>query len=178
MKSNVFLLLALAALASSCGKKLSPFTENVRTKVNLDESQLKRVQFYTSTPIVLRRELGEQESTIAKGEIKIVNGKKIEVITIPERTPGVLTYMPKVDRFGVSFEATSDSYLMFGPNPKFNNTYVLLAREWRNGRGTVSYGGNEYNTEFGDGQAYLLVDLKLIGKTEVNNRTVGGRKIE
>ena len=175
---RLFLGFILLTILTSCGPTLTPFTQNVYNSRNWTENELKRVQFYLSRDIILRRQLSGGSFEVISGEIKIVNGKKVEEIRIPGNTPGILLFRPKDDHFAISFEEGGDQrYLVFGPNPKAGGRFVLLASEWKRRVGTVTYEGKKYRVDDQSAYASLLVDLKKVNKTELNRRTAGGRKV-
>ena len=117
-------------------------------------------------------------SRIVSGEIKMVQGRKVEEIRIPKGTPGVVVDRPRGDKLAVSFETQNDRYLIFGPNPKKGARYVLLATEWKNNRGKVKYDGQQYFTTRESGLAALLVNLKQSKKVRVKSRAAKGREID
>lgn len=163
---------------SSCTSSLSYFTEDLREKEKWTQNEIEKIQFYTSSDIVLTRFLNDGETSIVGGKIIMKNGKKTERVLIPRGTPGVMVFMPRENRLGISFEEKgSDAYLMFGPNPKINNRYALLAQDWSRSEGKVHYHGNVYNVDSESAFASLLVDLSSIGKSESKTRTVSGRKV-
>jgi hypothetical protein len=173
-----FLLLVGLSL-TACSPRLSPFTQQLVEENGWGDAQLKKIQFYLSHDVVMRRQLVDGSSTIRGGEIKIENGKQIEQIVIPQGTPGVLLFQPKSQRFAIGFEEGSDTrYLMFGPNSKAGDKYVLLAAEWKNRQGKVTYEGESYWVDGTQAIAGLMVDLKRISKTDVKSRTAGGRTID
>lgn len=177
MRSAIIPIFMLFVLAS-CSPRLSYFTEDLREKEKWTEDDISRIQFYTSGDIVLTRFLTDGETTIQSGKIIMKNGKKIERVIIPQGTPGALVFMPRENRFGISFEeSASESYLMFGPNPKFENRYALLAQDWTRNTGKVHYHGKVYDVDAGSAFASLMVDLSSIGKTESQTRTLPGRKV-
>jgi hypothetical protein len=145
----------------------------------LSESDLKKVQFYVSRDVVLYRELRQGESRIANGKIKLKNGKQIEEVIIRSGTPGALLFIPKANRFAISFESGENSpYLMFGPNPKMDNRYALLAKEWQKYDGKVHYAGNIYRVESDAAYASLLVDIDRIGNTQIRRKIAEGREVK
>lgn len=177
LKKITFFSLVVLAL-SSCGPTLTPFTQRLYQENDWSESELKRIQFYLSDNIVLRRQISGGTSEIISGEIKIVDGQKVEEIVFRKGTPGVLIFTPKEKRFAISFESNgNDSFLMFGPNPKVGNRYVLLASEWRRRRGKVTYEGKKFDVSGASAIASLMVDLKKVRKVAVKSRTAGGRRI-
>ena len=177
MKShNLFFLAALSLMMlSSCSPNLSYFTQDVYDQNHWTEAELKRIQFYVSQDIVLKRELTGAKSEIISGKIKMEKGRKIEEVVIKKGTPGVYTFSPKDDRFAVSFE--DDRYLIFGPSPKNRNRYVLRASEWNRNSGKVNYDGKLWRVSSDAAYAALLVDMKKINRTDVNSRTAKGRRV-
>jgi hypothetical protein len=176
---TIFMLVAAAIFFSSCGPNLSYFTQGLYEQSSFTESELKRIQFYLSNSIVLRRELSGSKSEVISGEIKLVDGRKVEEVVIAKGTPGVLLFLPKTNRFAVSFDAKSDeSFLVFGPSPKQSDRYVLLASEWNRRSGIVSYEGKKWRVDGNSAYASLMVDLKKINKVDVNSRRASGRRID
>lgn len=176
---NSFLLLCLVALVTtSCSPRLSPFTKRLQQENKWSSSELKQIQFYLSQDIVLYKQASSGDSKIEDGKIRMVDGKRVKEIVIPKGTPGVLIDLPKQNRFAVSFENGDERFLIFGPNPKRGNRFVLLAKEWNRNRGKVVYGGENYYTRGENALATLMVDLKKSRKVSVKSRTAKGRKID
>jgi hypothetical protein len=172
------LLLSIGLLMASCSPRLSPFTQDLYESNAWTEGELKRIQFYLSDDVVLQRKAKGGRSTIANGEIKIINGEKIEQIVLREGTPGVLLFIPKEDRFAIGFENGKDKrYLMFGPNPKAGGRYTLLASDWVNRKGKITYEGNHFWIDSRGGIANLMVDLKRTRNVSVSSRTASGRRV-
>ncbi|MEL6867457.1 MAG: hypothetical protein AAFP19_23735 [Bacteroidota bacterium] len=170
-----FLLLGLGA----CSPKLTPFTQRLVDENNWSEDELRRIQFYLSDDIVLRRQASKGDAKIVSGEIKIVNGKRVEEIIIEKGTPGILLFSPKENRFAVSFESGGDDrFLMFGPSPKSGSRYVLLASNWKRNRGEIRYAGKKYYTSSESAYATLMVDLKRVRNVSVKTRKASGRTIK
>lgn len=175
----ILMLPLFLAVLSSCSPSLSYFTQDLYDRNRWSESELKKIQFYLSDDVYLRRKLGENSSEIVEGKVRIVNGQKVEEIFIPRSTPGVFMFSPKANRFAVAFENGSDSrFLMFGPSPKAGERYVLLAKDWERSTGTVTYDGKEYDVNFGAAFAGLMVDLRRIDRQDRNSRTAEGRRID
>ena len=164
-------------LLISCGPTYKPFTSDLQYSYDWTEDDLKKIQFYLSEDIVLRRYLGKGETVIQGGKIKIEEGRRVEEIVIAEGTPGVLAFMPKQDRMAVSFERGKDRFLMFGPHPKWDGRYMLLGSDWNRREGEVTYQGKKYKTTSHSAYAGLLVDLDKVRKVTLNRRKVEGRRI-
>ena len=176
---NALLFLVLGTMMSSCAPTLRPFTQNLYDDYRWTENDLKRIQFYLSDDIIMTRQSSTGQSEIEGGEIKVIEGRSIEEVIIPKGTPGAFLFSPKSDRFAVSFEANNDElYLMFGPNPKAGDRYVLLASEWKKRRGKVTYGGKKWKVNYNGAWAGLMVDLKKIKKVNVNKSKAKGRVVD
>ena len=171
----------LTILISSCSPKLTPFTERLQEENGWSENELKKIQFYVSDDIVLRRQATKGTSKIERGEIKIVDGKRVEEVVIRKGTPGVFLFQPKEGNFAISFESRDDEdpYLVFGPSRKARGRYTLRAKDWKSDRngGKISYDGKAFYTPTESAYAVLMVDLKRIKDTKVKSRTAGGRTI-
>lgn len=173
---NLILAVVLIASFSAC-KNLVPYSNALREQNGWSDAQVKKIQFYTSREIVLQRQLSQGETVISGGKIRMKDGKKIEEIIIQRGTPGIATSIPSKDRIEVSFEKDDNHFLRFGINPNANKKFTLLASEWNNGIGKVSYNNQAYYTSPDAAFTALLVDLRKIQKTELNQRVAGGRKV-
>jgi len=175
---TIFFALLTGTLFTACSPTLSPFTQKLYDNYRWTDEELKSIQFYVSDNIVLRRELTGGSSEIISGKVRVVNGRQVEEIVIRSGTPGVLLFKPKENRFAISFEdGGEERFLVFGPNPRASDRYVLMASEWRKKGGTVSYDGRKFDVASEDAFAGLMVDLKKFNKLSVESRTAGGRKI-
>jgi len=179
LKSLTLPTLLLFILCSSCTPVYTYFTQDIYQQQQWSEEELKHVQFYTSNDIVLTRQIGTGETTIAGGKIIIKNGQRYEKVVIPGGTPGVLVLMPREDRLAISFEdKDNDAFLMFGPNPDFGNRFALLAQDWEQEQGQVHYKDNVYTVDAEHAYAALMVDLRKEGHDQYATKSVKGRTIE
>jgi hypothetical protein len=176
MRIAIFLFSILLTV-TSC-KNLVPYTDSLRTQNGWSDNQVKRIQFYTSRDIILQRQVTTDETAIEGGKIKIRDGKKVEEIIIKRGTPGVVTSIPNATKLLVSFEKDDNYYLSFGVNPEQSTRFVLLASEWSNGIGKVTYDGKNFFTSPDGAYTSLLVDLRKIQNVELNQRVAKGRKIQ
>jgi hypothetical protein len=174
-----FSIFILVITLASCGPELRPFTTKLMNEGGWRDNDLKKIQFYASNDIIIRRKLTDGSSEISSsGTIKMVKGVKVEEVRIKHGTPGVFLFRVKEDKFAISFDDASDKrYLMFGPNPKRQGEYVLLASEWQDKQGKVRYDDKFYFTDGESAWASLLVDLKKFRKIEVSSNTAKGRKV-
>jgi hypothetical protein len=163
----------------SCSPQLTPFTQKLQDEYKWDESDLKKIQFYVSEDIVLRRKVSEGQTRIQNGKIKTIDGEKIEEIIFRRGTPCVYLFSPKSERFAISFESSEPPrFLMFGPNPKFSNRYALLAKELNRNSGIISYQDANWYTSSESAYACLLVDLKRARSVERKSKIVEGQRVD
>lgn len=179
MRKILFSTFILAAfLFTSCGPSLTPFTQRLYEQNGWTENDLRRIQFYLSQDIVLKRDdSGSNQSRIEQGNIRVKTEGNVEKIVIRKGTPGVLVFSPRNNRFAIGFERDDERFLMFGPNPKANDRYVLLASEWQKNGGTVTYDGKQYRVDNNAAYAALMVNLKRVRKLRVRERTATGRRV-
>lgn len=175
MKS-IFTLIASMLLLSACGPELVPFTSSVERETGLNKQQLKKVQFYNSSPIVLYRELSRNTTEIASGEVKIVDGKQVEEIVIAQNTPGVMV-SNSTDRIGISFETGQDRFLVFGMNKHRSGAYTLLAKDWQQDIGSIEYDGKNYQVTAQSAATYLMINMQKLKNLNVKSRTAKGRTV-
>ena len=173
MRSLIIAALALMTLGSC--KNLVPYTDALKSKYNLSDEQLKHLQFYVSSPIVIQRKVTAENNTqIDAGKVKIVNGEKVEEVVVPVGTKGVLVRNDN-GKFEISFEKDDTYYLRFGTNPNRYDSYVLLASDWQGKVGTVTYAGNKYYTTGESADAVLLIDIRKISSYQKESRIAKGR---
>lgn len=169
------ILLTLGA----CSPQLTPFTERLYEQNRWSEEELKRIQFYVSNDIVLRRDFSSTDSRIEGGTIRVVGGQQVEEVVIRDGTPGIFLFSPKSKNFAISFESGSDErFLMFGASPRADGKFVLLADDWSRRNGVVTYEGRKFRVDAENAYASLLVDLKRSNSVSRKSRTAEGRRIK
>lgn len=178
MKLHYLFFFQIALFSIACSPVYTYFTDDLYRQQHWTQDDIQRIQFYLSKDIVLSRTLSEGETKIQEGKIIIKDGQRVEQVVIRSGTPGVLVFMPKEDRFAISFEDDDNAYLMFGPNPKMENRYALLAQEWEQEDGQVHYKGNLYHADAKSAYASLMVDLKKTGSDEYQTHQASGRTIK
>jgi hypothetical protein len=172
-------------LLYSCGSsnKISnytPFTRDLKQKLEVDNIDLKEVQFYVDQKLILNRNLGSQDISVKNGVVKMSNGKYINEVVIPSLTPGVCMGAEN-DKLLVSFEK-GNSYLAFGPGSGFTaNNYVLYGTEWKLGTAMVTYDSEKFRAHCGTcsdvASATLVIRKKELEKLSRKKRTATGRTI-
>ncbi len=166
------LLLALGLT----GCATAPFTQDIRDKYGLTPDQIRRIQFFNSEEIVLERHLQRQvgEAT-PENRLQLTQTDIIRTVVIPPETPGVAVGVTN-DMLEISFE--NGKSLFFGSSPAkrkhVGGLYCLLARDWTNRRGTLTYGGDSYRTALGNGAVHLLVNVEDIRQFRIVSKTLKG----
>ncbi len=165
-------------MLSSCSNNLRYFTSDMQREAGWNQSDLERIQFYTSEDIILFRRLKQEDSRITDGKIRIVDGSEVEEFIIEKGTPGVVIGMPGDNRLAVSFEEGVNSrYLVFGPGQSSNGRYVLLAKDWSRSYGKINYGHQIFETTTASAYAALLVDIKKAGDTKFKSSRASGNRV-
>lgn len=171
------LLLGLMLSLSSC-HSYQMFTQDMVEQYNWNENDLKKIQFYASEDIVLRQIQTGKRSNIENGEVNVESGRNIKEIVIQKGTKGVMLFQPSKNQIAVSFDATDDSkFLIFGPNPKANGRYILLASEWDRRKGKVTYGSTKYFVNANRMLSGLMIDIKKTDITNYNTKRAKGRTV-
>lgn len=172
----IIFLLGLVVL--SCNTRYSYFTQDLYEEFRWSEEELASIQFYVSNDIVLYKRLSAEEARISKGKIRVVDGSQVEEVIIERGTPGIFIESPKSNRFAIAFEDDASKFLMFGPNPKQDNRFVLLGKEWERRGGKITYGREVYDTPSSSAYAALMVDIKKARKTRYQSRKAEGQRVD
>lgn len=156
----------------SCSRKIA-YTSEIQKSHKFSESQLKKVQFYTSAEIVLVQTKQEGDVIITNGKLVVRNSKDVEKIIIKPNTPCVLEEIIDDNKMLFSFETGEGKVLLFGNNG--DGMFSLMSKDWNAGIGTIPYANKEYFTT--DGNVFLLISAKKLNRLQSRERTVKGRKI-
>lgn len=165
------LILCLVAMLSSCASKMIPLSSSIRS--SLGEKQVAQLQYYTSEKIILKKVAAGGAVNTSNGEVIVSGYDNSETVVIPKRTPGVLTRMED-GTLVIRFEYGDNKYLAFGDN---GGIYSLLAKEWKDRDGLLTYAGKEYTTVGLSGSAYLMVKAREVRQSNRRSRTVTGVKL-
>src|SRR6187431_489337 len=179
MKLTLLFTIGAFVTITSCSLPYTYYTKDLHANTQWSEEDIMRIQFYLSDDIMLTRSMNNGETSIAAGTIKIKNGERVEQVVIKSGTPGVLVMMPTEDRYAISFEEKdNDAYLMFGPNPKYEGRFALLAQEWDREYGIVHYKGQAYTADAGSAFSCLMVDLRNEGESKYETHNPTGRTVK
>jgi hypothetical protein len=178
---------AVVAFLGGCAT-LTPFTHEIRQQYSLSESSLKQMQYYISGSMTLQRDLAKGESLALPGHmLKVVNGRRVEEVIIPGRTPGVAVQTNDT-MLWISFEP--GHFMPFtctelpGGNQSLKSSYHPNFANFRgNGQSgmaagrRVEYDGEWYESVFSGDVPHLLVDLRKLNRLRKNVRTVPSREL-
>ena len=176
-KSLIIVALGAVTFFTSC-KSTTPFTNTVRTKYNLDEAKLKKMQFFISSDITLQRgEQGEYSQELdAEGKLVISSSASLDNISVDGKTPGVCVKILKGNKLAISFFESDDQYLVFG-DPNNRGRYNLMGAEWKSGRGKINFGGKVYYIMPGGASAYLKFEMKKVKDYKTTSTKAKGRTV-
>tara|TARA_Y100000589_G_scaffold321098_1_gene351938 strand:+ start:167637 stop:168218 length:582 start_codon:yes stop_codon:yes gene_type:complete len=180
MKRLSVLWVALAALTLfSCAPK-KPLTNQIIQDYKLGEGELKKLQYYVSSDIVLRRGEKKEEEKGADDDGKLVISEQasLDEIYIPAGTPGVCVGVYPGNKIAISFDEKGDDskFLVFG-DPNNTGRYRLMGAEWKNGQGKLNYGGKVYYATGSSAAAYLKISMKRVKKFKRSRKKVKGRRV-
>ena len=164
-------LLLTILLFASCATTKIPFTSDIKKEYGISEDGLKKIQYYTSEDILLYKVTDEDNIATADGILLISKRKDCEKVIIKRGTPCVLEKVLSDNVYLFSFE--DNKYIAFGNSNGGN--YNLLAKDWKNGTGTLKYDNKTYATSNGD--VFLTVKVKKLNSLKSKERILKGRKI-
>lgn len=208
--SSLFAVAALAALGAfttGCGASLIPFTQELREQHGLSNEDVKNLQFYISSKVIMRHELERGGRSITPGhKLVIVSGKTIEEVVIEEHTPGVAVAVSS-DSVKVAFEPGSS--LEFTPSGRFREAQPVVQESrfarppnpfpGNNGsdepssstqsdatggyflavaqNGTITYGATTFDVVSASYDARLMVDGEALNKVEKSRKVLPGMRL-
>lgn len=182
MKNSIFLFIAAIAF-SSCSQKIY-FTKETKEKLEAKGVDLQKIQFYNSEPIVLLREVKDEEIKIASGKVRFENGRNVEEIIVKRNTPGIFAEANTNDAIMIKFENGENKILPFVPSKDYsgkNNIFQLGYLDRVNSGGKrmaiVNYDNKKYSIVYGSNAA-LLINKSVLMKEERKTRVAEGVKVK
>ena len=177
MKFLVYL--SLFFLAISCAIR-QPITAEMKKEYNLDTPDaMKKVQFYTSSAIVLERVVtnGGKAKT-DDGTLVTSKSKEENRVIIPSLTKCIFENYDANGDIIVRFEIGSGRIIKFGIREGQSNERYYFVAKWDYDKGAeVSYGNEIYYATSNSANACLLVSIKKLQKTRRKDRIVKGLKV-
>jgi hypothetical protein len=175
---RIAIILSLVLISVSCGVKV-PYTDEIKNEYSLDETSLKKVQFFTSATIILQRKNSlENQGTTTSGAL-VTNENSVENrIIIPVNTKCVFEKMEANGDLHVRFETGQNKTLRYAIRKGQNSGRYYLQATWeQNKGGQLDYGNLTYYATPESGNAYLLVVTKKLKKVRRKDRVVKGMKV-
>ncbi len=175
IKNSILLsLIVFSLLVSSCSN-LIYYSEEIHKDLNKNNIELKKVQFYNSHKIVIKRHLTKDEIQIAEGTIIFENGQYYEEIIIPKNTKGIAVSHGS-EYLKIAFEIGENKNLRFSLND--NEQYQISANSWDNDFGCVVYDSTKYFIIPKSSNTVLLVNKEYTSNYEKTRRILEGRSVE
>lgn len=189
--NKVIGLVAIATMILTSSCKVT-FTRDLRSQIEAQGLNLKKIQYYNSQAIVLKRVLSTNETKVASGEVRLENGVNIEQIVIKKNTPGVCDSISG-DLMYVRFEQGNDRLLVFKNNAY--GDYEMKAERWDSktvgantnqgyaqfyelNKGEVNYEGKKFYTNTSLAKPKLKIKKKETNNVSVKRRKASGVKID
>ena len=182
----ILFLASVTSLMSCTGSRKArsgyvPFTKDLKQRLERENIDIKRVQFYVDQKLILSRNVDDKKAQVSSGVVRLENGKYINEVIIPAFTPGICDTIMN-DRMMINFEQGNND-LAFGQGSGYTfANFVLYGSEWKNGTAAVTFDSNKFRASCGScadvASATLVVRKSEIDKFERKSRTVKGRKVE
>lgn len=174
---NVFALALLTLLITSCSQKIA-YTDVVKEQFDLSPENMTKVQFYTSTNIILEKNRSSGNQTTGNsGELVVNSSKTQDRIIIPTNTRGVFEKIGPNGEVIVRFEMGSGRVITFATRATQTSGKYYLVADWKTNGGTLEYGNESYTVASGGSSAFLQVRLKKMQKIVRKDRVVKGMKV-
>lgn len=177
MKFLVFL--SLVFLAMGCAIR-QPFTTDIKKEYALNTpDDMKKVQFYTSSSIILERIVtnGGKAKT-DDGTLVTSKSKEENRIIIPTLTKCIFENFDANGDINVRFETGAGRIIKFAIRDTQSNGRYYFVAKWEYDKGAeVSYGNEIYYATSNSANACLLVSIKKLQKTRRKDRVVKGMKV-
>lgn len=180
---KLFGLLALVLVLFSCAVKV-PFTNEVKDEFGLDsEEKMRKVQFFTSSTIILKQvgQSSSETTTDDSGVLVSSSTDKSETIIIPANSKCVFEGFGSSQEVLVKFELGANKYVSFkSKSNQPRDRYYFVANWSANGGPELMYGNKRYKVDMMRGSArssYILVSRKRLQKSKRKERVVGGMKV-
>ena len=170
-------LFSLGLILLSCGTKV-PVTNQIKEEYDLNEKNMKIVQFYTSQTIILQRSKTSGSQGAEDGKLVTSKNSEQDRIIIPSNTKCVFDSYGSNGEVFIRFEVGVGKTLKFAVRQGQSTGKYYLVANWKPDLGgEISYGNETYFATTDSGTAYLMVVLKKLNKTRRKDRVVKGMKV-
>ena len=165
---------AIVFLVSACAPRVI-FMHEARVRLEEQEVDLSRIQFYNDKDIVLQRKVDSQEYTVKEGVIREIDGRRVQEVRIPRNTNAVIDSTNGGNLY-VRFERGDDKLIRFYRNEY--DTYQIDADEWIQRQGKIEYAGKDFYITAAGNDALMLVKKTKAYKTMTESHVVSGIKVK
>lgn len=152
------------------------FTDELREQWNFTDDEIKSLQFYVHSDVLISRQFTEGSRSIVRGKLISRSGKQIDEIELRAGTPGIVKNVYK-NSLRVCFEGDCSATLVFGCSndcKSWKGKYSSFAQEWDDGVGKINYGGETYWLE---PATYIEIDKEALAKVQRKRRVIEGKLI-
>ena len=179
MKSMKFILVAtLAFTVLSCSQRVA-YTTSLYDEYDLTAQSIKKLQFYTSSQIILQRstQKGNQQIS-ADGKLVVNERNQEDRIIINPSTKCVFEKAGDQGEVYIRFEVGQGKTLKFAARQnQSNGKYYLVAARQAGKGGEVEYGNQIYYANTASGNSFLMVSIQKLKRTQRKDRVVKGIKV-
>ena len=170
-------LLTLGLVLFSCGTKV-PVTNELKEQYELNEKNMKIVQFYTSQTIILQRSKTSGSQGASDGKLVTSKNSEQDRIIIPSNTKCIFDSYEKNGEVLIRFELGVGKTIKFAVRQGQSSGKYYLVANWKpDVGGEILYGNETYFVTQESGSAYLMVVLKKLNKSKRKDRVVKGLKV-
>ena len=182
---NIFALIVLSFVFYSCAIK-KPYTEQIKEDYGLaEEEKMRKVQFFTSSTIVLDQvaESSSETTTDESGTLVSSLSSESESLIIQTGTRCIFEGYGPNGEIRVKFEEGDQKFLKFRSKGGQPRGRFYLHADWKaSGGPKVKYGGKEYKIDMmrttkSPKQMYLKVSIKRNERNKRKTRVVKGMKV-
>ena len=180
MKSMKFILFAtLAFTVFSCSQRVA-YTSSLYDEYDLTPQTVKKLQFYTSSQIILQRSTQQGNQQIsADGKLVVNERKKEDRIIINPSTKCVFEKDGEKGEVFIRFEVGAGKTLKFAARQNQTTGKYYLVADWKAGKGgEVEYGNEIYYANTSSGNSFLMVSIQKLKRTQRKDRVVKGIKVK
>lgn len=180
MKSMKFILLATLALTVlSCSQRVA-YTNTLKDDYDLTPLTMKRLQFYTSSQIILQRSTSKGNQQIsADGKLVVNERKQEDRIIINPSTKCIFEKDGDKGEVFIRFEVGAGKTLKFAARQNQSDGKYYLVADWKAGKGgEVEYGNEIFYANTSSGNSFLMVSIQKLKRTQRKDRVVKGVKVK
>ncbi len=175
---NLFVLSTITLLLFACGMRV-PYTDSLKQQYDLTPQNMMKIQFYTSSIVILERSSTSGNQTTGDDGTLVSNTSKIQDrIIIPANTKCIFEkYGTNEQEIIVRFEQGTGKTLKFATRSTQNTGKYYLVATIANGLTTIEYANETYNVTQGGTSSYIQVVQKKLQRTKRKDRVVKGMKV-